>query len=121
MTAAKLRTDTHVVAMYPDHASAEDAVRRLQANGIPMKDVSIIGKNFQATEKPIGFVTAGSLAKDGARIGATSLTLQGVIRYVRRPTGSMPTSLITDAPLTRPVDSGVSEQRLGRLIRVLRS
>jgi len=33
---------------------------------------------------------AGQGGRDGARIGATSLTLQGVIRYVRKPTGSMP-------------------------------
>jgi mono/diheme cytochrome c family protein len=33
---------------------------------------------------------AGQGGRDGARIGATSLTLQGVIRYVRRPTGAMP-------------------------------
>ena len=46
---------------------------------------------------------AGQGGRDGARIGATSLTLQGVIRYVRRPTGSMPAftdKLISDQELT---------------------
>jgi hypothetical protein len=79
MTATKTKTQTHVIAMYPDHAAAEDAVRRLQAGGIPMQDVSIIGKDFQAVEKPVGFVTAGSLAKDGARIGAWSGGIFGLL------------------------------------------
>jgi len=46
---------------------------------------------------------AGQGGRDGARIGATSLTLQGVIRYVRKPTGSMPAftdKLITDQEMT---------------------
>ena len=72
MSAPKPKPQTHVIAMYRDHATAEEAIRRLQAEGIPMQDVSIIGKDFRAVEKPIGFVTAGSLAKDGARIGAWS-------------------------------------------------
>jgi mono/diheme cytochrome c family protein len=33
---------------------------------------------------------AGQGGRDGARIGATSLSLQGVIRYVRKPAGAMP-------------------------------
>ena len=46
---------------------------------------------------------AGQGGRDGARIGATSLTLQGVIRYVRKPTGTMPAftdKLISDQELT---------------------
>jgi mono/diheme cytochrome c family protein len=46
---------------------------------------------------------AGQGGRDGARIGATSLTLQGVIRYVRRPTGAMPAftdKVIADQELT---------------------
>jgi hypothetical protein len=68
-----------VIAVYPDHASAEDAVRRLQADGIDMKNVSIIGKDFQAVEKPLGFVTPGSVAKDGAKVGAWSGGLFGLL------------------------------------------
>src|SRR5207253_6828060 len=65
--------------VYSDHAAAEDAVRRLQAEGIEMKNVSIIGKDFQAVEKPLGFVTAGSVAKDGAKVGAWSGGLFGLL------------------------------------------
>ena len=46
---------------------------------------------------------AGQGGRDGARIGATGLTLQGVIRYVRKPAGAMPAfsdKVITDQELT---------------------
>jgi hypothetical protein len=59
-----------VIAVYPDHASAEDAVRRLEKEGIPMKDLSIVGEDFQAIEKPLGFVTTGTAAREGAKVSA---------------------------------------------------
>jgi hypothetical protein len=78
---AKAKTDRQatVIAVYSNHASAEDAIRRLQADGIPMQNVSIIGKDFQAVEQPLGFVTAGSVAKDGAKVGAWSGGLFGLL------------------------------------------
>jgi hypothetical protein len=68
-----------VVAVYPDHASAEDAVRRLQTDGIDMKDVSIIGRDFRTVERPLGFVTTGSVARDGAKVGAWTGGLFGLL------------------------------------------
>ena len=46
---------------------------------------------------------AGQGGRDGARIGSTSLTLQGFMRYVRRPSGAMPAftdKVIPDSDLT---------------------
>jgi mono/diheme cytochrome c family protein len=46
---------------------------------------------------------AGQGGRDGARIAATALNAQGLIRYVRRPTGAMPAytdKVITDQELT---------------------
>src|SRR6266481_6345006 len=34
--------------------------------------------------------TSGQGGRDGARIAQTALNLQGLMRYVRRPTGAMP-------------------------------
>ena len=68
-----------VIAVYSDHSAAEDAVRRLEADGIDMKNASIIGKDFQAVEKPLGFITAGTVAKDGAKVGAWSGGLFGLL------------------------------------------
>src|SRR5258708_37557316 len=61
---------SHVVAVYPDHASAEEAVRRLVKEGFAMKDVSIVGRDFQVEEAPIGFVSARDFVGAGAGTGA---------------------------------------------------
>jgi hypothetical protein len=79
MSATKSKGQAAIIAVYPDHASAEDAVRRLQSNGIPMQNVSIIGRDFHTTEHPLGFVTAGSVAKDGAKVGAWTGGLFGLL------------------------------------------
>ena len=79
MAATMTESQATVIAVYPDHASAEDAVRRLQKDGIPMQNVSIIGQDFQAVEKPLGFVTTGSVAKEGAKVGAWTGGLFGLL------------------------------------------
>jgi mono/diheme cytochrome c family protein len=46
---------------------------------------------------------AGQGGRDGARIAATALTTQGLIRYVRRPFGAMPAfteKVLSDQELT---------------------
>jgi hypothetical protein len=78
---AATRTDGRatVIAVYPDHASAEDAVRRLQKEGVPMQDLSIVGKDFQAVEHPLGFVTTGTVAGEGAKVGAWTGGIFGLL------------------------------------------
>jgi mono/diheme cytochrome c family protein len=47
--------------------------------------------------------TTGQGGRDGARIAATSLNLQGLTRYVRQPTGGMPAfteKILTNQELT---------------------
>jgi hypothetical protein len=68
-----------IIATYPNHAAAEDAVRRLQKEGIPLQNLSIIGKDFQAVEQPLGFVTPATVAGDGAKFGAWAGGLFGLL------------------------------------------
>jgi heat induced stress protein YflT len=79
MTTTMIDRKVSIIAVYPDHDSAEKAVRKLEADGISMKNVSIIGKDFEAVERPVGFVTTGSVAKDGAKVGALSGGLFGLL------------------------------------------
>jgi Heat induced stress protein YflT domain len=79
MAVTKSNGQATVIAVYPDHASAEAAVRRLQDDGIPMQNISIIGKDFQAVEKPLGFVTTGTVAKEGAKVGAWAGGIFGLL------------------------------------------
>src|SRR4051812_12617247 len=79
MSVAETSVGSRVVAVYPDHASAEEAVRRLVKEGISMKDVSIVGRDFQVEEEPIGFVSAGDFVGAGAGAGAWMGGLFGLL------------------------------------------
>jgi len=68
-----------LLAVYPDHASAEDAVRMLQKQGVSMDQFSIVGQDFKTIEKPIGFLTTGSAACDGAKVGAWTGGFFGIL------------------------------------------
>ena len=68
-----------LLAVYPDHKSAEDAVKLLQKNGMPMDQLSIVGQDFKTIEKPIGFLATGSVASDGARLGAWTGGFFGIL------------------------------------------
>lgn len=52
MAATDAAGQATVIAVYPDHASAEEAVRWPREDGIPMEKLSIIGKDFQAVDEP---------------------------------------------------------------------
>ena len=58
------------VHIYDTHASAEGAVRELNAAGFNMKKLSIIGKGYHSEEHPIGFYTVGDRIKTWAGAGA---------------------------------------------------
>ena len=70
MSEVQSHVNSSIVAVYPDHEAAERAVRQLHEAGIPMCDLSIIGRGSQTTEEPVGFVTAGDYASAGAATGA---------------------------------------------------
>jgi hypothetical protein len=61
---------SNIVAVFADHDAAERMVRLLHQTGIPMSDLSIIGRGSQTTDEPVGFVSAGDYATAGAATGA---------------------------------------------------
>jgi len=68
-----------IVAVYPDHPAAERALRQLHHEGFALGDLSIVGRDFQTTEEPIGFVSVGDYAKAGAKTGASFGGLFGLV------------------------------------------
>ena len=52
-----------VVALFADHEGAEAAVKKLAANGIDLKHLSVIGKGYHSDEKVIGFYNTGDRIK----------------------------------------------------------
>ena len=79
MAATQPEGQATVIAVYPEHASAEEAVRRLHKEGIPMQNLSIIGKDFQLVVKPLGLVTTGDVASGGAKVGAWTGGIFGLL------------------------------------------
>ena len=59
-----------VVASYSSHSEAETAVRRLASGGLPITQVSIVGRNFESVEDVQGFYRPADAALDGAGQGA---------------------------------------------------
>ena len=66
MSQVETAVDSSVVSVYPDHGSAEAALRRLIEAGFAMKDVSIVGRDFQVKEEPIGFHHHARLRRGGS-------------------------------------------------------
>jgi len=62
--------DKSAIACYRNHVDAEAAVRSLIAGGVPMKEISIIGRNFETFEDVQGFYKASDAALSGATTGA---------------------------------------------------
>ena len=59
-----------VVAVFPDHKSAEAAVKKLAGEGINMKHLSVVGKGYHTDEHVVGFYNAGDRIKFWGANGA---------------------------------------------------
>ena len=59
-----------VVAVYNNHAEAEDAVEQLQRAGFDMKKLSIVGKDYHTEEHVVGYYNAGDRMKYWGKVGA---------------------------------------------------
>ncbi|MEE9418767.1 MAG: general stress protein [Desulfatiglandaceae bacterium] len=58
------------VAVYNTHIEAEAAIKELQKSGIDMKKLSILGKDYHAEEKVVGYYNAGDRMKFWGKLGA---------------------------------------------------
>jgi hypothetical protein len=59
-----------VIGVFPDHQSAETAVKSLADAGFQMKDLSLVGKGYHSDEKVIGFYNSGDRIKFWGSRGA---------------------------------------------------
>jgi uncharacterized membrane protein len=58
------------VAIFKTHHEAEEAVRQLQRAGFDMKQLSIVGKDFETDEQVVGFYNTGERVKYWGKMGA---------------------------------------------------
>jgi len=61
---------TNVVAIYPDHDSAESAVSQLRDASFDVTKLPIIGKDYHTDEKVVGYYTTGERMKYWGARGA---------------------------------------------------
>jgi hypothetical protein len=61
---------TSVVAAYPTHTEAEQAVKELQRGGVDMHKLSIVGRGYHTDEHAIGYYNAGDRMKYWGKLGA---------------------------------------------------
>src|SRR5277367_650089 len=58
------------VAVYETHTAAEDAMKALREAHFEMKQLSIVGKDYQTEEHAIGFYNAGDRMRFWGKTGA---------------------------------------------------
>jgi len=58
------------VAIFPDHATAENGVKTLAKAGFDLKSLSVVGKGYHTEETVVGFYNVGDRVKFWGRWGA---------------------------------------------------
>ena len=71
--------DSKVVALFADHAKADNAIRSLQKAGFDMKKLSIIGRDYQSEEQVLGYVSSGDRVRYWGQFGALWGGLWGLL------------------------------------------
>src|ERR1700692_3319415 len=59
-----------VIAVYPSHSQAEEALKELHRSGFDMKKLSIMGKDYHTDEHVVGYYNAGDRMKYWGKLGA---------------------------------------------------
>ena len=59
-----------VVAIYPRHTEADQAVKELQRRGVDMRKLSIVGKGYHTDEHAVGYYNTGDRMKYWGKVGA---------------------------------------------------
>ncbi len=65
-----MSTQNSVVAVYPTHTEADQAVKELQRGGVDMQKLSIVGKGYHTDEHVVGYYNAGDRMKYWGKAGA---------------------------------------------------
>ena len=83
-----MATPSTVIAVFPNHQAAEDAVKKLASAGIDIKRLSVVGKGYHTDEKVVGFYNMGDRVKFWGQYGAFWGGLWGILAggvYVAMP------------------------------------
>lgn len=67
------------VAVFTSHEDAEAALKRLRAAGIGFENISLVGRDYQTEEKPLGYFNMGDRVVFFGKLGAFWGTLAGAL------------------------------------------
>ena len=63
-------TTNSVVAIYPTHTEADQAVKELQRGGVDLHKLSIVGKGYHTDEHAVGYYNTGDRMMYWGKVGA---------------------------------------------------
>ena len=63
-------TINSVVAIYPTHTEADQAVKELQRGGVDLRKLSIVGKGYHTDEHAVGYYNTGDRMMYWGKVGA---------------------------------------------------
>jgi|SRR5208283_1992504 len=63
-------TINSVVAIYPTHTEADQAVKELQRGGVDLRKLSIVGKGYHSDEHAVGYYNTGDRMMYWGKVGA---------------------------------------------------
>ena len=63
-------TINSVVAVYPTHTEADQAVKELQRGGVDLRKLSIVGKGYHTDEHAVGYYNTGDRMMYWGKVGA---------------------------------------------------
>jgi uncharacterized membrane protein len=75
---ANPQTD-HTVAVFADHQDAEAAIKTLREAGFSLRNLSVIGQNYETEEYPVGFVNTGDRMLSWGKFGAFWGSIWGLL------------------------------------------
>lgn len=105
-----------IIAAYQTHEEAEKAVRELEKAGIPIDEISIIGRDFQVGEDIEGYYRPSDAAKEGAGLGAWFGGLFGLLSGFGLFVFPVAGPLIVLGPLAELIAGAATGAGIGALV-----
>lgn len=101
------------VATFKDHMDADEAVKALRHAGIDFRKISIVGRDYETHEQPLGYFNKGDRTKFYGRFGAFWGSLAGILLGAFVLVIPFFGHIIVLGPLAAMIVSGVEGAALG--------
>ncbi len=111
--------EAHVAATFKTYVQAEQVVRALIDQDIPVGHISLVGKNFSIKERPLGYTTISGVVKQGSKFGALWGGVLGLLMGFTVLFSPAAGSLVLFGPLAYALATAVEGAAFGGLAGLL--